>query len=68
MEASGYPDFAGHARDHREFIAHIREIQRAYDDGDEEVALEAAIDLRQNLAGHIDTADRRLAAVARGGH
>jgi hemerythrin len=68
MEASGYPDREPHAREHAEFIAHMNQIERALEEGDADVAMEAALDLRQNLAAHIDDADRRLAAVARGGH
>jgi hemerythrin len=63
MEAANYPERDAHAGEHAEFIAHIRQIQRALDEGDEEVALEAALDLRQALAAHMNDADRKLAAV-----
>jgi hemerythrin len=63
MEAANYPDRDAHAGEHAEFVAHIRQIQRALDEGDEEVALEAALDLRQAFAAHIDDADRKLAAA-----
>jgi hemerythrin len=65
MEAMSYPDREGHAGQHAEFVAHIRQIQRAYDEGDEGVALEAALDLRQALAMHMNDADRRLAEASR---
>jgi hemerythrin len=65
MEAAEYPDRAAHAGEHVEFLAHIRQIQRALDEGDEAVALEAALDLRQALAAHMNGADRKLAAATR---
>ncbi len=64
MEASNYAERVAHSGEHSEFIAHIHQIQRALDEGDEEVALEAALDLRQALAAHMNDADRKLAAVA----
>jgi hemerythrin len=67
MEAVSYPEREQHAGEHAEFVSHIRQIQRAFDDGDEEVALEAAIDLRHALAMHMNDADRKLAAAVRGG-
>ncbi len=66
MEAASYGDRERHVGEHAEFISHIRQIQRAFDEGDTEVALEAALDLRQALAAHMDGADRKLAAAARG--
>jgi hemerythrin len=63
MEAANYPERDAHAGEHAEFIAHIRQIQRALDEGDEEVALEAALDLRQALAAHMNDADRKLAVA-----
>jgi hemerythrin len=65
MEASRYAEREHHAGEHAEFISHIRQIQRAYDEGDEGVALEAALDLRQALAMHMNDADRKLAEAAR---
>lgn len=62
MEVASYPERERHAGEHAEFIAHIRQIQRAFEEGDEQVALEAALDLRQALAMHMSGADRRLAA------
>lgn len=66
MEAVSYPEREQHAGEHAEFVSHIRQIQRAFGDGDEEVALEAAIDLRNALAMHMNDADRKLAAAVRG--
>lgn len=66
MEAANYADREHHVGEHAEFISHIRQIQRAFDEGDTEVALEAALDLRQALSMHMNDADRKLAAVARG--
>jgi len=63
MEAANYAERTAHAGEHAEFLAHIRQIQRALDEGDEEVALEAALDLRQALAAHMNDADRKLAAA-----
>jgi hemerythrin len=65
MEAASYPERAAHSGEHQEFLAHIRQIERALDEGDEEVALEAALDLRQALAAHMNDADRRLAVATR---
>lgn len=65
MEAASYPERAAHAGEHQEFLAHIRQVARALDEGDEAVALEAALDLRQALAAHMNDADRKLAAVTR---
>jgi hemerythrin len=65
MEAANYDGREGHAGEHAEFMAHIRQIQRAYEEGDEAVALEAALDLRQALAMHMNDADRRLAEASR---
>ncbi len=67
MEAASYPEREQHAGEHAEFVSHIRQLQRAFDEGDEEVAFEAALDLRQALAMHMNDADRKLAAAARGG-
>ncbi len=63
MEAASYPEREAHSGQHQEFLAHIRQIERALDEGDEEVALEAALDLRQALAAHMNDADRKLAAA-----
>ena len=63
MEAANYEARAAHAGEHQESLAHIRQIQRALDEGDEAVALEAALDLRQALAAHMNDADRKLVAV-----
>jgi hemerythrin len=65
MEAENYAAREDHAAEHVEFISHIRQIQRALEEGDESVALEAALDLRHALAAHIDDADRRLAEASR---
>ena len=67
MEAASYPERERHAGEHADFVSHIRQLQRAFDEGDEEVAFEAALDLRQALAMHMNDADRKLAAAARGG-
>ncbi len=67
MEAVSYPEREQHAGEHAEFVSHIGQIQRAFGEGDEEVALEAAIDLRNALAMHMNDADRKLAAAVRGG-
>ncbi len=65
MEVGNYAARDAHAAEHAEFISHIRELQRALEEGDEPVALEAALDLRQALASHINDADRRLAEATR---
>lgn len=68
MEQAGYAESEAHAAQHEAFVAHIREVQRALGDGDDEVAVEAAIDLRQGFADHVNGPDRRLAAMVRGRH
>jgi hemerythrin len=65
MEAGNYAAREAHAAEHAEFISHIRQIQRALEEGDEQVALEAALDLRHALAAHMNDADRRLAEATR---
>jgi hemerythrin len=65
MEAANYAGREAHAAEHAEFLSHIRQIQRALDEGDDPVALEAALDLRQALAAHMNDADRRLAEASR---
>ncbi len=65
MEAASYPEREAHSGQHQEFLAHIRQIERALDEGDEAVALEAALDLRVALAAHMNDADRRLAVATR---
>jgi hemerythrin len=59
MEASAYAERAGHAAQHAEFLRRIRELEAT---AAEEAALTAALELREALAGHIDGADRKLAA------
>lgn len=66
MEASGFAEREAHAREHAEFLAHMRQMETLLDGGDDPVALEAALDLRQILAAHMNDADRRLAEHARG--
>ena len=61
MEGTAYPEREAHAREHAEFLGHIRELQRTYDAGDREAAVEAAVDLRAALGAHMNDADRRLA-------
>ncbi len=65
MEAGNYAAREAHAAEHVEFLAHIRQLQRALEEGDDAVALEAALDLRQALAAHMSDADRRLAEATR---
>lgn len=67
MEASGFAEREAHAVEHAGFLVHIRQMETLLDGGDDPVALEAALDLRQGLAAHMNGADRRLAEHARGG-
>lgn len=62
MENASYPERAVHGRDHERFLEQIRELQRTYAAGEEEVAITSALDLRSALAAHMGDADRRLAA------
>jgi hemerythrin len=65
MEAASYSAREAHVGEHVEFLAHIRQLQRALEEGDEEVAFEAALDLRQALAMHMGDADRKLAEATK---
>jgi hemerythrin len=65
MEASGYPGREAHASEHAGFLARMRELEAGYDGEGGEAALVAALELRAALAGHIDGADRALAAHVR---
>jgi hemerythrin len=62
MEGTSYPERDGHGREHTRFIEQMRELRRAYEEGEEEVASTSALDLRSALAAHMNDADRRLAA------
>ncbi len=66
MEASGFAEREAHTAEHAEFLVHIRQVETLLEGGDDPVALEAALDLRQSLAAHMNGADRRLAEHARG--
>jgi hemerythrin len=61
MEGTAYPEHGAHAHEHAIFLEQIREVQRAYDAGDPDLATALAVELRAALAGHINDADRRLA-------
>ena len=49
-------------REHGAFLDQMRELQRAFASGEEELAATAALDLRTGLAAHMNAADRRLAS------
>jgi len=65
MEGSGYAGLAGHAAEHSEFLAQIRELAHAFGSGEEDAAQANAIELRAALAAHMNDADRRLALHVR---
>jgi hemerythrin len=62
MEGTSYPDRHGHGREHDRFLEQIREVKRAFDAGEEDLATTTALDFRSSLAAHMNDADRRLAA------
>jgi len=62
MEASAFPERDAHAREHGVFLEQMRELQRTFASGDEQLAASTALDLRSGLAAHMNDADRRLAA------
>jgi hemerythrin len=62
MEGSAFPERDDHAREHGAFLEQMRELQRAFASGDEQLAATAALDLRTALGAHMNDADRRLAA------
>jgi hemerythrin len=64
MEGTAYPERGPHAREHAVFLEQIRDMQRAYDAGDPDLATALAVELRAVLARHINDADRRLASHA----
>jgi hemerythrin len=70
MEGSAFPERDAHAGEHGAFLEQMRELQRVFASGDEQLAATAALDLRNALGAHMNDADRRLAAhvspVARG--
>jgi hemerythrin len=65
MEGSGFAGIAGHAAEHAEFLAQMRDLSRAFGSGGEDAALASAIELRAALAAHMNDADRRLALHVR---
>lgn len=62
MEGTAYPERDAHAREHAAFLDHIRDLQRAFEAGDQEFATAAAVELRAALGAHMNDADRRLAS------
>ncbi len=62
MEGSAFPERDAHAREHGAFLEQMRELQRTFAGGDEQLAATGALDLRSGLAAHMNDADRRLAA------
>jgi hemerythrin len=66
METSSYIGRERHEAEHAAFLEQMRDLARAFVSGEEDVAVASAIDLRAALAGHMNDADRRLAAHAAG--
>jgi hemerythrin len=64
MENSGYPEREAHALEHEAFLGQMRELKRAFQAGEEDLATTTALDLRNALGCHMADADRRLAAHA----
>jgi len=62
MEESAFAERDAHAREHGAFLEQMRELQRAFATGEEQLAATAALDLRTSLAAHMNDADRRLAS------
>jgi hemerythrin len=61
MEGVSYPERERHAGEHTTFLETIREVQRAYSAGEEDLAAATAVELRAALGAHMNDADRRLA-------
>src|SRR5690242_558427 len=49
MEGADYPERERHAHEHAAFLGTIRELQRAYDAGEEDLAAATAVELRTAL-------------------
>ena len=65
MEGAAYPARDRHAGEHASFVETIREVQRAYAAGEEDLAAATAVELRAALGSHMNEADRRLAEHVR---
>jgi hemerythrin-like metal-binding protein len=65
MEGAAYPERERHAGEHAAFLETIREVQRAFAAGEEDLAAATAVELRSALGGHVNEADRRLAEHVR---
>jgi hemerythrin len=65
MESSGFAGRAGHTAEHAEFLEQMRVLAEDYAQGEENLAVASAIDLRAALAAHVNDADRRLAGHVR---
>ena len=61
MEAMGFREGATHAGEHEALRGRMREIASLLEDEQTDAALAAALELRERIAGHVATADRRLA-------
>ncbi len=61
------PERAKHAAEHASLMQRIDELDHALAEGDDDVALATALDLRAAFAAHIVDSDRSLAAQARTG-
>lgn len=61
MEASGCRGREGHAAEHEELLARMRELEASRGEMEDEVALASVLELRSALAAHMGGADRRLA-------
>lgn len=60
MRSTGYPDRAGHLREHDALVSRMEELVKAVDSEEDALAIAAALDLRSVLAAHIGNSDRRL--------
>lgn len=60
MESAGFAGRIGHATSHAELLQRMRELRQALGEGLEGPALTSAIELRADLAAHMDEADRIL--------
>ncbi|HUL58840.1 MAG TPA: hemerythrin, partial [Anaeromyxobacteraceae bacterium] len=66
MEAIGFREGATHSGEHEALRGRMREIVSLLQDEQTDSALTAALELREQIAGHVATADRRLAEETAG--
>jgi hemerythrin len=65
METADYAGRGAHASEHASLLVRMRELEGSSDEIDSDAALSTALELRAELAAHMDSADRRLSEATR---